>query len=237
MKNSAMKTNHLALLFFLLLWPLARVNAQMKPVDLGLSVKWASCNLGASKPHEFGAYYAWGEVEPKTEYAWETNRYCSYGSTTYASDGYKKVTKYCTDNKRGMVDGKTRLETMDDPAQVATDGQWRMPTWEERDELIKNCEWKWKEQKGVKGYEVTSKKNGNSIFLPAAGYMKSIYCLRSGLLGFYWFSSLWLENPLQASYLGFSEKRIQPDLSYQYYEGGSPVIYREYGFSIRPVQQ
>lgn len=227
MKNSAMKTNHLALLFFLLLWPLARVNAQMKPVDLGLSVKWASCNLGASKPHEFGAYYAWAEVEPKTEYTWETNRYCFY-----AADGNRKVTKYCTDSKMGVVDGKECLEAMDDAAQVATKGQWRMPTKEELDELKNNCEWTWTKQKGVHGYEVTSKKTGNSIFLPAAGYMQGTYHVRLDVMGFYW-SSYHLSYYF-ASYLGFSDKKIiRPEIKDT---GMSGAANRELGFSIRPVQ-
>ncbi|MBQ7388798.1 MAG: hypothetical protein IJW01_05480 [Paludibacteraceae bacterium] len=100
-------------------------------IDLGLSVKWATCNVGATSPEKYGNYYAWGETEPKTTYTWATYKWCN-GS-------YDTQTKYCTDSSRGTVDNKTVLELADDAANVNWGGAWRMPTDAECQELIDNC--------------------------------------------------------------------------------------------------
>ena len=115
-------------------------------VDLGLSVKWATCNVGASSPEDYGNYYAWGETTTKSEY---TNS----NSKTYG--------KSINDIK-----GNTQY----DAARANWGGDWRMPTESEMEDLIYKCTWTWTTQNGVKGYKVTSKVNSNSIFLPAAGY-------------------------------------------------------------------
>ena len=156
-------------------------------VDLGLSVKWATCNVGANSPEEYGDYFAWGETQPKDYYNLSTYKYCNGSSTT--------MTKYCTSSTYGIIDYKTTLELTDDAARVNWGGKWRMPTKAEQDELrsTSNCTWEWTAQKGVEGYKVTSKKNGNFIFLPATGC-----CLSGdldgldgvGSLGDYWSSSL-----------------------------------------------
>ena len=153
-------------------------------VDLGLSVKWATCNVGANSPEEYGDYFAWGETTPKTTYFWSTYKYCN--------GLYDTMTKYCTDSYYGTVDNKTTLELTDDAARVNWGGKWRMPTKAEQDELrdTDNCTWTWTTQKGVKGYKVTSKKNGNSIFLPAAGYRSNDNLICAGIWGSYWSSSL-----------------------------------------------
>jgi hypothetical protein len=123
-------------------------------VDLGLSVKWATFNLGASASEESGDYFAWGEVEPKAEYSWENYKWC---------DGTESVmTKYNDE------DGKSILDMVDDAAHVNWGGDWRMPTKEELDELCDKCNWEWIMLNGVNGCKVTGP-NGNSIFLPAAG--------------------------------------------------------------------
>ena len=123
-------------------------------VDLGLSVKWATFNLGATAPEESGDYFAWGEVEPKAEYSWENYKWC---------DGTESVmTKYNDE------DGKSILDMVDDAAHVNWGGDWRMPTKEELDELCDKCNWEWIMLNGVNGCKVTGP-NGNSIFLPAAG--------------------------------------------------------------------
>ena len=127
-------------------------------VDLGLSVKWATCNMGASSPEEYGDYYAWGETETKSTYDWNTYKWCKGSENT--------LTKYCTDSDYGTVDNKTVLDPEDDVAHVKWGGNWRMPTDAEIEELRENCIWKWTTQNGKNGYKVTSKKNGNSIFLP-----------------------------------------------------------------------
>ena len=136
-------------------------------VDLGLSVKWATCNVGASKPEEYGNYYAWGETNTKNEYNWEN-------SVTY---------------------GKNFSDIGGNPAYDVACKQWgstwRLPTKAEFDELRNenNCTWTWTEQNGVKGYKVTSRKNGNSIFLPAAGWRHGTSLYNQGIYGRYWSST------------------------------------------------
>ena len=153
-------------------------------VDLGLSVKWATCNVGATTPEEYGDYFAWGETEAKDYYYWNSYKWCNGTEDS--------MTKYCTSSNSGTVDNKTVLELSDDAARVNWGGSWRMPTKAEQDELINrnNCTWTWTTQNGVNGYKVTSKKNGNSIFLPAAGFRinSDLYAVSS--LCFYWLSSL-----------------------------------------------
>ncbi len=152
-------------------------------VNLGLSVKWATCNVGATSPEKYGNYYAWGETEAKSDYSWNTYK---YGTYNYNGD-YSKLTKY------NGTDGRTTLETSDDAAVANWGGAWHMPTNDEWNELIGNCTWTWTDNyndTGVKGYEVKSKATDNSIFLPAAGfrYRDSLYY--AGSFGYYWSTSL-----------------------------------------------
>ena len=153
-------------------------------VDLGLpsGTKWATCNVGATKPEEYGNYYAWGETETKTTYNWSTYKWCN--------DSYDTQTKYCTDSSYGTVDNKTVLELADDAARANWGGAWRMPTDAEWTELRENCTWTWTTKNGVNGYEVKSKTNGNFIFLPAAGYRYNDGLRNAGDYGNYWSSSL-----------------------------------------------
>ena len=152
-----------------------------RAIDLGLSVKWASCNVGATAPEEYGGYYAWGETGEKSDYDLDTYKYCN-GSFT-------SMTKYCTSSVYGTVDNKTTLEPADDVATVKWGGSWRMPTDEEQQELINNCTWTWTTLNGVNCYRVTGP-NGNSIFLPAAGYRYGTGVFNQGSYGHYWSSSL-----------------------------------------------
>ena len=190
-------------------------------VDLGLpsGLKWATCNVGATKPEEYGSYYAWGETEPNTTYDWSTYKWCN-GS-------YKTLTKYCTDSYNGTVDNKTVLELEDDAAAVNWGGKWRMPTDAEWTELRENCTWIWTEDyngTGVKGRIVTSNINDNSIFLPAAGYRVSDVWSDAGYLGGYWSSSLSTGSPDRAWYVVF----VSDILNRNYY-------HRYWGLSVRPV--
>ena len=150
-------------------------------VDLGLSVKWASCNVGASKPEEYGGFYAWGETEEKSDYNWKTYKWCNYS--------YFSMTKYCTDSDDGHVDNKTVLDPEDDVAHVKWGGSWRMPTKDEIEELHDKCSWTWTTLNGVNGCMVTGP-NGNSIFLPAAGVHRGPKLYVIGNYGHYWSSSL-----------------------------------------------
>lgn len=132
-------------------------------IDMGLSVKWASFNLGASSPEELGEYYAWGEVAPKESYYWDTYKWCE--------GTYNSLTKYNSQSDCGTVDNKYVLDLEDDAAHHTLHGGWRMPSEKEWEELIDemNCEWVWTTQNGISGYLVTSKRTDNSIFIPAAG--------------------------------------------------------------------
>ena len=152
-------------------------------VDLGLpsGVKWATCNVGATKPEEYGGYYAWGEIEEKDDYSWSTYKWCNGTNDS--------MTKYCTSASFGTVDNKTVLEPEDDVAHVKWGGSWRMPTKAEQVELCKNCTWTWTTLNGVNGYQVTGP-NGNSIFLPAAGCRYGTEVNYRGYYGYYWSSSL-----------------------------------------------
>ena len=152
-------------------------------VNLGLSVKWATYNVGADKPEDNGNLYAWGETEVKEQYTVRTSK---WGSMPFS------LKKYNINSEQGTVDNKTTLDLEDDVAHVTWGGNWRMPTREEMDELHDNCTWEWTAINGVNGYRVTSKKQGytdRSIFLPAAGY-KANGRYEYGSKGNYWSRSL-----------------------------------------------
>ncbi|MDD7529066.1 MAG: hypothetical protein PUK04_06365 [Bacteroidales bacterium] len=187
-------------------------------VDLGLpsGTKWATCNVGATKPEEYGDYYAWGETEPKTTYDWSTYKWCN--------GDYDTQTKYCTDSSYGTVDNKTVLELADDAARANWGGAWRMPTDAEWTELRENCTWTWTTKNGVNGYEVKSNINGNSIFLPAAGYRDGGGLSSAGYDGDYWSSSLSTGYPGDAWYVYFLSGSVDRDSDNRYY-----------GHSVRPV--
>ena len=155
-------------------------------VDMGLSVRWADCNVGASNSFEVGNYYAWGETSPKPSYAWKSYKY-------FSND---KLQKYCACSDCGKVDNRLVLEPIDDAASANWGGTWRTPTKEQWEELAddKNCRWEWKEKSGVQGYVVTSKITRNSIFLPVTGYKPSGTKIEHPELGLYWTSTLFTKK-------------------------------------------
>lgn len=185
-------------------------------VDLGLSVKWATCNVGATRPEEAGDYFAWGETKPNSTCSWSTYKWCSYDAQT----------KYNTKSMYGIVDNKKTLELRDDAARVNRGGSWRMPTYDEWTELRNNCTWKWTTQNGVNGYKVTSKKNGKSIFLPAVGYREGSSLCLAGSDGYYWSSSLYADYPYYAWSVYFNSGCTRMFYNYRYC-----------GRSVRPVCQ
>ena len=190
------------------------------PVDLGLSVKWASFNVGATKPEEYGDYYAWGETEPKDDYSWATYKWCKGSDNT--------LTKYSTKSEygyNGFTDTKTVLDPEDDAAHVNFGGSWRMPTDAEWTELRNNCTWTWTTQNGVNGHLVTAS-NGNSIFLPAGGGREGSSLPYPGSCGNYWSSSLYAGYPYDAWCVESGSDEV---LRYGYY--------RYYGQSVRPVYE
>ena len=174
-------------------------------IDLGLpsGVKWASYNVGATKPEEYGGYYAWGETKTKSDYSEES--YLYYANSSYISIG-------------SNISG-----TQYDVAHVKWGGNWRMPTYTEQTELSENCTSAWTTINGVTGMKFTSKKNGNSIFLPAAGGQRGSSVSDTGTLGHYWSSTL--RNNARGYYLGFYSTDLDWD------------TYRYDGFSVRAVYQ
>ena len=200
-------------------------------VDLGFSVKWATCNLGedgfVSTPEEKGAYFAWGETEPKDEYNWETYKWCEGTQTT--------LTKYNTDSEGGIVDNRTVLETGpdgDDAASKILGGSWRMPTKEEMEELVDATTAKMTRQNEVRGFIFTAE-NGKGIFIPFNGIM-----IGTGLDdifgGHYWTSSLYPES--------FNNHKSVGAYHLQFRSGGTDIVVvvsyetkRSVGMGIRPV--
>ena len=167
-------------------------------VDMGLSVKWASFNLGASKPEEIGDFYAWGDPEPyyssldpivwkdgkEAGYVWASYKWCMGSSAT--------LTKYNDEEKagyNGFKDNKTTLDPEDDAAHMTLGGRWRMPTYDELKELYFQCTWTRATVNGVKGYLVTSS-NGNSIFFPSQQMVNADGSPSNSTLGRYLTSTL-----------------------------------------------
>ena len=192
-------------------------------VDLGLpsGLKWATCNVGATAPEEYGDYFAWGETTAsKDNYIWRTYKWCIGDNDN--------LTKYCNDanyGNNGFTDGKTTLDPEDDAA-VNWGGRWRMPSDAEWEELITSCTWtlvKGYNGTDKNGYEVKSNANGNTIFLPAAGYRDDRLNLASAC-GFYWSSSLYLEYTSGAWSLWFGSDYVNRDFNH-----------RGFGQPVRPV--
>ena len=190
-------------------------------VDLGLpsGLLWATCNVGATTPEGYGDYFAWGETTTKETYGWDTYRYCSGRATT--------LTKYCNDasyGNNGFTDNLTTLEASDDAATAKWGAGWRMPTYDEMNELQNNCTVTWITRNGVNGRLFTGP-NGNSIFLPAAGDRYDSSLFFDGSFGYYWSSSLYSDGTGSAWYLRFGSGGYDVDYYYD----------RNYGFTVRAV--
>lgn len=187
---------------------------QIEFVDLGLSVKWGNANLGATNGNTaeswYGDYYAWGETKSKTNYVWNT----------YTFGASQPFSKYDSD-------GKTVLETVDDVA-TQTNSEWRMPTKEDFEELKAGTTKKWETNyKGVSGLNgrlFTSKVNGNSLFIPAAGYRIGSDIQYVSSRCFLWSSSLYFYDPINAYTLFFYSSDINTSHNFRYS-----------GYSVRPV--
>ncbi len=197
-------------------------------VDMGLSVKWASWNVGASSPEESGNFYAWGETEPKNDYDWSTYKHMQSGKSDW-----KYINKYQAADWRDGIwytydfvgDGKTVLDTEDDAAAANWGGDWVMPTPADWQELQSNCTLTWTKQNGVNGYLVTSNSNPNSIFLPAAGCRYDSILSSVGSRGYYLSSSLRDNNSSSVSIACL-------DSEYFLTDGDAP---RDQGFTVRSI--
>ena len=198
-------------------------------VDLGLpsGLKWAKCNIGASSETDYGVYFQWGDISgisgslvakySDENYSWATDPF-NNGSSDYNSTYFNSV--------KGTVCPNDVLAKEYDAAAQIMGGDWRMPTKDELKELLDNTTNEWTQVDGVNGYKFTSKINGNSIFIPAAGYCSSGSVSSVGRNGYVWSSSLGTSSPRSAWYLSF-------------YSGGCDMNYddRCYGWSVRGVRK
>ena len=212
-------------------------------VDLGLpsGTLWATCNVGATRPEEYGDYFAWGETEPYysslNPLTWKEDKENGYDWPSYkwCNGSRHSLTKYNTDSYYGVVDNKTTLELEDDVAHVKLGGNWRMPTWSEMEELLNNCEWTWTTINGVYGCSVTSKKDGysdQSLFLPAAGHYSGTENNHTGYVGFYQSSNLTgIHDDVSGLYFKFEPNYFGMAITlHAHNESG-----RFYGCPVRPV--
>ena len=195
-------------------------------LDLPSRTLWATCNVGANSPEEYGDYFAWGEKEGynggKTTFDWSTYKWCNGSDNT--------LTKYCNNSSNGnngFTDSKIELDLDDDAAYVNWGPAWRMPSKAQFDELVSsdNTTTTWTAQNGVYGRLITSKSNNNSIFLPAAGYRDGSSLANAGSYGRYWSRTLHESYPYSAWFLFFNSSRI--------YTNG---YFRYHGRSVRPVR-
>ena len=188
-------------------------------VDLGLpsGTLWATCNVGASKPEEYGDYFAWGETSPKGKYDWKTYKWCDGREFT--------LNKYCTNSTYGLEDGKKELDPEDDAATVNWGSSWCMPSIKQIEELYSYTTTKDTTINGVNGLLITSNNNDETLFLPAAGWRIDAGLEYVNYQGNYWSRSLDTEynHPINmfCTFHGFNGY------------GGSP---RPAGFPVRPVR-
>ena len=204
--------------------PTLQVIKDHKYVDLGLpsGTLWATCNVGADVPEGYGDYFAWGETEPKTNYDWSTYKYCEGSNTT--------LTKYCGQSDKGyngFTDTLTELLPEDDAATANWGSDWQMPSQTQIEELCNsnNTTTEWTTQNGKNGRLITSKSNGKSIFLPAAGFRDGTILKNADSYGYCWLRSL-TTNSDRAFILYFSSEHFM-----------SNSHYRDDGLPVRPVRK
>ena len=190
-------------------------------VDLGLpsGTLWATCNVGASNPEELGSYFAWGETATKDFYDWSTYKWCN--------NNYMKMTKYCTLSNYGndgFVDNKTELDHEDDAAYVNWGPSWRIPSYEQFEELCTSCTSLWTQHNGVNGLMFTGP-NGNNLFLPATGMFWGKGLGGVGADGYYWSRTLY-NYPNDALILIFKSNVLS------YWD----CSYRSIGLTVRAVR-
>ena len=188
-------------------------------LDLPSGTMWAACNIGATNPEDYGDYFAWGETTTTSTYNWSTYTLCNGSSTT--------MTKYCNNSSYGTVDNKTELELADDAAYVNWGSNWRIPSIDQFEELINSSytTTEWTTQNGIDGRKITSISNGNSIFLPAAGFRLETSLYNEDSYGGYWSRTLYTSYPNYASHLYLNSNNI-----------GSTYNYRCNGRTVRPVR-
>lgn len=193
-------------------------------VDLGLpsGILWATCNVGAINPEDYGSYFAWGETQTKTTYTCDTYK--------HANGDYNKLTKYCSKanyGDNGFTDNLTTLQAGDDAATAKWGSGWRTPSKAQWEELKNNTNHQWMTKNGVNGLLFTSKKNGQTLFLPAAGFRWDNELYDAGSFGLYQSRSLYTVTPDYAWHADFGSDGCDMSSSGR----------RDYGFSVRPVRE
>ncbi|MBR3871427.1 MAG: InlB B-repeat-containing protein, partial [Paludibacteraceae bacterium] len=190
-------------------------------VDLGFGTKWATMNVGAESPEDYGDYFAWAETSPKSTYNWSTYKWCSVSANSFY------LTKYCGKSQYGAVDNRIFVNSSDDAAYVNWGSNWRYPSANEFSTLMNPnfTKWTWTTQNGVNGYKVTSLINGNSIFLPAAGMYKDSNTIGVGTYGYYWTDYIYTYQPFESYGPYFNSREKDSETTAMRYEG----------YSIRPV--
>ena len=189
-------------------------------LDLPSGTLWAPCNIGATSPEEYGDYFSWGETAPKSDYSWSTYTLCNGSMAT--------LTKYCSQSHLGyndFTDNLTELETEDDVATTNWGASWQMPSQAQLQELYDNTTCTWTQQNGVNGRLFTAS-NGNSIFLPAAGYHQDTSFDADGSYGVYWSRSLKTDESYNAYYVYFGSDNFNANYGYRFF-----------GISVRPVRK
>ena len=224
--------------------PINTHNVPADPVDLGLSVLWASYNLGASSPEEYGDYYAWGEIIPYYEEGHSQDSPCSswrersdhpitrgynWASYKWCNGSETKLTRYNDNRSFGVVDNKTEFKDYDyadDAARAEWGSPWRIPTKDEFEELVNNCDSEWVTINGVKGTKYTSRMDNYTdkwIFFPAAGIRQSLNCFMGSCD--YWVSSCWSSSSYVAYIASMKDGHLNSGLE------------RYYGLPVRPVYE
>lgn len=188
-------------------------------VDLGLSVRWATCNVGAYSEGDFGDFFAWGETHAKSYFSWDNLKYCNNGDK-YSFSKYNQTLS-------GSIDYKRVLDPDDDVATYNWGPFWRTPTLAEWAELYDYCSWNWTSRDGHKGYLIIGP-NGNSIFLPATGYKDGVTADKVNSWGFYWSSTLYAPESDKANRIYFTKSNI--------FVGNTCRAGRMQGFAVRPVK-
>ena len=218
-----MKTKFTIVLVLLVMGAgMATAQNQHEYVDLGLpsGTLWATCNVGADNPEDYGDYFSWGETATKSDFDWSTYKYSNGDANGF--------TKYCSKSDNGyngFIDNRTSLESSDDAAVANWGSDWSIPTQQQFQELKDKCTWTWTTLNGKNGYEVKAA-NGKSIFLPAAGSRLGSGLKRDGDNGNYWVSSFSVTNPRGGHILWFIPKSVSPN-------GWGD---RCFGLSVRPVR-
>lgn len=214
------------IIVFAALLTAASLSAQKLPyVDLGLpsGTLWATCNIGADSPYDYGDYFAWGETKgAKEDYSFATYH---WGKSS------KTLEKYNSHAQNGTVDNLSELEPCDDAAHVLLGEGWRIPSEEQVRELVEGCTWEWAHEDGHNVCRFTSKTNGNSIRFPSCGGRWGTDGEVAGFCGSVWTRTIREDDPVYAITLYMEVTRTGKTPGFVGYPYGS----RYCGHCIRPV--